>query len=112
MRPPYFESSGSRVKQVILNEKIGYGADQQDTSLNRERTLDKQTRKLKIKFIISIILSSFLMYIAMGSCVGLPVPETLIDASDGIMIARGDMAMMNGIIKFTEGSAIYRKAKR
>ncbi len=60
-------------------QKIGYGADQQDISLDREKTLDKQTGNLKIKFIISIILSSLLMYVAMGSCVGLPVPETLMD---------------------------------
>lgn len=60
-------------------QKIGYGADRQDISLNREKTLDKQTKNLKIRFITSIILSSFLMYIAMGSCIGLPVPETLMD---------------------------------
>lgn len=64
---------------IVAIQKMGYGADQESDLLGKERKVSSQIKNLKIKFVISITLSSILMYIAMGSCIGLPVPETLMD---------------------------------
>ncbi|MDP3790440.1 MAG: heavy metal translocating P-type ATPase [Candidatus Omnitrophota bacterium] len=65
---------------ITAIKKTGYSAEPEDASLNRERQSDKETNRLKLKFIIAVTLSSTLMYISMGSCVDLPVPEFVMEA--------------------------------
>jgi Cu+-exporting ATPase len=59
-------------------EKMGYKAQTQGASLDkREELRDRETRNLKIRFIISIILSSLLMYISMAKHLGLVIHEQI-----------------------------------
>lgn len=69
---------------IAIIGKAGYKAQRQEADLGREKELDKEVGSLKIKFIVSIILSSLLMYIAMGSCMGLPVHKFFID--NGVLL--------------------------
>ncbi len=64
---------------IAAIKKSGYSAGPEDASLNREREFAKETNRLRFKFIIAIILSSILMYISMGTCVGLPVHKFIME---------------------------------
>jgi Cu+-exporting ATPase len=60
-------------------EKIGYRAETKGVSLDKKEELqDRQIRNLKFRFIISIILSSLLMYISMARHLKLVIPEPII----------------------------------
>jgi len=78
----YVEYDPEKIKNndlIAAIGKAGYRASLEGASLNREEERAKETKDLKLKFIISMILSSVLMYISMGSCVGLPVHKFLMD---------------------------------
>jgi len=60
-------------------EKMGYKAEAKGASLDkREELRDREARNLKVRFIISIILSSLLMYISMARHLGLVIQEQII----------------------------------
>jgi len=60
-------------------EKMGYKAETKGISLDKKEELrDRQIRNLKFRFIISIILSSLLMYISMAGHLGLAIHEQII----------------------------------
>lgn len=78
----YIEYEPDKINEqglIAIIGKAGYKAQRQEADLGREKELDKETRSLKIKFIVSMSLSSLLMYIAMGSCMGLPVHNFFMD---------------------------------
>src|SRR3989338_4609900 len=61
-------------------EKAGYKAYVADGASDREKELrDKEVRSLKIRFIVALILSSLLMYVCMGHCLGLSVPKIIVE---------------------------------
>lgn len=76
-----FEPKKSSVRYLILAvEKAGYKAKTADASLDTEKELREiEAHSLKIKFIISVILSIVLMYVSMGSCLGLQVHEIVMN---------------------------------
>ncbi len=76
-----FEPQKLKLADLITAvEKSGYQASLAGVSLDREKEIrDKEVRSLKIKFILSITLSTLLMYIAMGPCMGLGVHKAIMD---------------------------------
>jgi len=76
-----FEPQKLKIADLITTvEKLGYKASLPELSLDREKEIrDREVRSLKRKFILSITLSTILMYISMGSCIGLGVHKTIMD---------------------------------
>ena len=65
---------------ISLVEKAGYKAYVAEGAFDREKELrDKEVRSLKIRFIMALILSSMLMYVCMGHCLGLSVPGIIVE---------------------------------
>ena len=70
-------SSGALISLV---EKAGYKAYLADGASDREKELrDKEVRGLKSRFILALILSSILMYVCMGHCLGLTIPRVIVE---------------------------------
>src|SRR3989338_1047500 len=76
-----FDPKKLNVQDLIgVIEKTGYKAFIPEVSLDREKELrDKEVMNLKRRFTISIILSSLLMYISMGPCVGLGMHRVIME---------------------------------
>src|SRR3989338_524393 len=68
-----FHPQKLRVEDLIAAiEKAGYKAFLPDLSLDKESQIrNLEVKSLKRKFILSMILSSILMLVSMGPCVGL-----------------------------------------
>ncbi|MBU4251939.1 MAG: heavy metal translocating P-type ATPase [Candidatus Omnitrophica bacterium] len=79
----YLEFEPQKLKPADLIttvKKSGYQAFLPGVSPDREKEIrDREVRGLKRKFILSITLSTLLMYIAMGPCVGLGVHKAIMD---------------------------------
>jgi Cu+-exporting ATPase len=100
-----FEPAKLEVKDLIAAiKKSGYKAFIPEASFDKEKEFrDKEVKSLKKKFIIAIILSSLLMYIAMGSYVGLPVHKFLMDNMVLIQFLLATVVLFCGYQFFTRG---------
>jgi len=76
-----FDPQKSKLEDLIRTvEKLGYKAALPGVSLDKEKEIrDREVRSLKRRFILSLTLSSILMYISMGPCMGLAVHKTVMD---------------------------------
>lgn len=90
---------------ISIIEKLGYRAQLQKDYWDREKELNKVTRNLKRRFIVSIVLSFFLMYIAMGSHIGLPVHKIFIAHMALWQFVLSTGALFCGYQFFTRGAA-------
>ncbi len=78
----YIEYDSGRINErelIAIIEKSGYTAQLQKDYFDKEKEVDRVTRNLKRRFIVSIILSSVLMYVSMGPAIGLPVHKTFME---------------------------------
>ena len=100
-----FDPQKLKVKDLILIiDKAGYNAMAPDISLDREKELrDREVRNLKKKFIISIILSSVLMYVAMGPCMGVGIHKVIMDNMALIQLLLATGVLICGYQFFTGG---------
>lgn len=100
-----FEPEKTSDQELIQTvNKIGYKAKLADVSLDREKELrEKEVKSLKIKFIISIILSGVLMYVSMGPCVGMPVHKFFMDHTALIQFLLATGVLLCGYQFFTRG---------
>ncbi len=93
-------------------EKAGYKAKTADTSPDTEKELrEKEVHSLKVKFIISIILSGILMYVAMGSCLGLEVHEIVMNNMSLVQFILATSVLICGYQFFTRGFMTLVKAR-
>ena len=114
---------------IGLVEKAGYKAYLAEGASDREKELrDKEVRSLKIRFIMALILSSLLMYICMGHCLGLSIPKIIIEnmalaqfllatavlicgfqffKSGFLAVIRGRSANMDTLVALGVGSAYF-----
>lgn len=93
-------------------EKAGYKAKAPEESLDRERQQrEKEVKTLKIKFIISIILAGLLMYVAMGSCIGLSVHTFIIEHMALIQFVLATGVLSCGYQFFTRGFSAVMKSR-
>ncbi|MDP2941708.1 MAG: heavy metal translocating P-type ATPase [Candidatus Omnitrophota bacterium] len=76
-----FEPQKLQIKDLITAiEKAGYKVDLSERSFDKEKKIrDKEVAGLKMRFLFSMILSSILMYISMGPCVGLGVHKAIMN---------------------------------
>lgn len=90
---------------ISLIKKTGYDASvAQEGSFDRERQArDREVKALKIKFIVSITLSSMLMYAAMGHCIGLRVHSVLIENMALIQFILATAVILCGFQFFSRG---------
>lgn len=65
---------------ISLVEKAGYKAYFVEGAFDREKELrNKEVSGLKVRFITALILSSLLMYVCMGHCLGLRIPKIIVE---------------------------------
>lgn len=90
---------------ISLIKKTGYdGSVAQEGSFDRERQArDREVKALKIKFIVSITLSSMLMYAAMGHCIGLRVHNVIIENMALIQFILATAVILCGFQFFSRG---------
>ncbi len=103
----YIEFEPQKLKPAELItavEKSGYKASLPGLSPDREKEIrGREVRSLKRKFILSIILSSILMYIAMGPCMGLSVHKTIMDNMALIQLLLASGVLICGYQFFVRG---------
>lgn len=90
---------------ISVIKKAGYKASESDDGFfDRERQArDREVKALKIKFIISITLSSMLMYVAMGHCLGLRVPSVIIENMAFVQFVLATAVLLCGFQFFSRG---------
>jgi len=89
---------------IAVIAKAGYKALSSEVSLDAEKLLrDKEVKSLKIKFIISIVLSSILMFISMGPCVGLGLHKFIMDNTALLQLLLASGVLVCGYQFFTRG---------
>ena len=89
---------------IAIVEKSGYEAYLPGVSLDTEKELrEKEVKSLKIKFIASAILSAVLMYISMGSCLGLVVHKIVMDNMALVQFLLATGVLLCGYQFFTRG---------
>jgi len=100
-----FDPKKLRVQNLVsIIDKAGYKVMMSDISLDGEKELrDKEVRNLKRRFIISIILSSVLMYAAMGPCMGLGVHKVIMDNMAFIQLLLATGVLVCGYQFFARG---------
>ncbi len=106
-----FDSQELTIQDLILAvDKAGYKANASDISPDKEKKLrDKEVRSQKIKFIVSIALSGMLMYVSMGSCVGLPMHKVIMDNMALIQFILATSVLLCGYQFFTRGfTTVFR----
>lgn len=108
-----FEPQKLNVQALIaVIEKSGYRALIPEVSPDKEKKLrDKEVRSLKIKFIISIILSSILMFISMGPCVGIGIHKFIMDNMALIQFLLATSVLVCGYQFFTRGFLMLIKTR-
>lgn len=109
-----FEPRELRLEDLIaVVEKAGYRAFVPDESFDKEKGLrEKEVKGLKIRFIIAIILSSILMYVAMGHCVGLRVHRLIIENMALIQFILASGVLACGYQFFTRGLRALIKSRK
>ncbi len=100
-----FEPQKLKITDLIATvEKSGYQASLPGLSPDREKEIrEREVRSLKIKFILSITLSSILMYIAMGPCMGLGVHKAIMDNMALIQLLLASGVLICGYQFFARG---------
>ena len=100
-----FEPQKLKIADLITTvEKLGYKASLPELSLDREKEIrDREVRNLKRKFILSITLSSILMYISMGPCVGLGMHKIIMDNMAFIQLLLATGVLVCGYQFFARG---------
>ena len=100
-----FEPEKTSIGDLISAvEKSGYKAKTAGASIDTEKELrEKEVHSLKIKLIISIILSGILMYVSMGSCLGLKVHAIVMDNIALIQFILATGILICGYQFFTRG---------
>lgn len=109
-----FEQSKLNTRDLIaVIEKAGYKAQPPDISLDKEQNLrDREVNNLRKKFIISIILSSMLMYISMGPCVGIGMHKAIMQNMALIQFLLTSAVLICGYQFFTRGFLTLIKMHR
>ncbi len=109
-----FEATKLNTQDLIVAiEQAGYKAQPPEASLDKEKSLrDKEVRSLKKKFILSIILSSILMYVSMGPCVGMGVHKTIMENMALIQLLLTSAVLICGYQFFTRGFLTLIKGRR
>lgn len=109
-----FEPEKLKVQDLISAiENVGYKAFLPEVSLDKERELrDKEVKSLKRKFIISIVLSSMLMYISIGPCVGLDIHKVITDNMALIQFLLATGVLICGYQFFKRGFLTIVKLQR
>ena len=98
---------------IAVVEKTGYKAFIPEISLDREKELrDKEVRNLRRRFIVSIILSSVLMYFSMGPCVGLGMHRVIMDNMALMQFLLASAVLVCGYQFFTRGLSTLIKLHR
>lgn len=100
-----FEPEKSSIQDLISAiEKAGYKAKIADISIDTEKELrEKEVKSLKIKFVTSIILSSILMYVSMGPCLGLDLHKIVMDNMALVQFILATGVLLCGYQFFTRG---------
>lgn len=100
-----FEPEGLSIQDLAsVVDKAGYKALIAEAGTDKEKELrDKEVRNLKIKFIISIILSAILMFISMGPCVGIGIHRFIMDNNAFIQFLLTSAVLACGYQFFTRG---------
>jgi P-type Cu+ transporter len=100
-----FEPQKLQIKDLITAiEKTGYKANLTASTLDKEKEIrDKEARGLKRRFIASMILSSILMYISMGPCIGLGVHKVIMDNMAFIQLLLATGVLLCGYQFFARG---------
>ncbi len=108
-----FELGKTSVGDLISTiTNIGYKAKLADALLDREKELrEREVKSLKIKFIVSIILSGVLMYVSMGPCAGLRIHKIIMDNIAWIQFALATGVLLCGYQFFTRGVITIVKSR-
>lgn len=89
---------------ISVIEKTGYRASVSDGSFDREaKERNREVRVLKIKFIVSMFLSTMLMYVAMGHCAGLSVHKIIIENMALVQFILATGVLLCGFQFFSRG---------
>jgi len=107
-----FEPQKLNVQALIaVIDKAGYKALIPEVLQDKEKELkDKEVRSLKIKFIIAIILSSILMFISMGPCLGIGIHKFIMDNMTLTQFLLATGVLVCGYQFFTRGFLILIKS--
>jgi len=98
---------------ISVIEKAGYKAFVPEAIIDKERQLrDKVVKSLKIKFIISIILSGILMFISMEPCAGLKIHKFIMENMALIQLLLATGVLICGYQFFTRGFSTLVKIHR
>ncbi|MDO8662958.1 MAG: heavy metal translocating P-type ATPase [Candidatus Omnitrophota bacterium] len=98
---------------ITAIEKIGYQANLAEGALDQEKEKrDREVAGLKKRFIISIILSSILMYISMGPCVGLGMPMAIMENMALLQLLLASGVLICGYQFFARGFLTLIKIHR
>lgn len=83
-----YDSEKTNPKSIIQAvQKVGYGASEKGARPVEEVSDDKEERALKTRLIVSVIFLLPLMYVAMGSMAGLPIPDFLTGQAGAVNFA-------------------------
>ena len=98
---------------IAAVEKSGYKAFIPGASFDKEKeSREREVSNLKIRFIIAIILSSALMYAAMGHCVGLPIHRFITEHMALIQFILASGVLSCGYQFFTRGLRAVIKSRK
>lgn len=100
-----FEPLRLEIKDLVgVIEGCGYRAYLPEVSLDKEKELrEKEVKSLRTKFVISIIFSSVLMFIAMAPCVGLGIHKVIIENMALLQFLLATGVLICGYQFFTRG---------
>jgi Cu+-exporting ATPase len=103
--------SKEKIKETIKN--AGYTPlEEEEATVDREKEIrEKEIKSLKIRFIISLILSLPLMYFAMATGLRLPVPEFIDNNMALIQFLLATPVMFCGYQFFTKGTMAIIKTR-
>ncbi len=109
-----FDPQALRPKDIIaVIERCGYKAFIPDEGLDREsQSRDKEVRDLKIRFIIAVVLSVGLMYVAMGHCLGLCLAHCITRNSPFIQFILASGVLIAGGQFFSRGLRVVFKNRQ
>lgn len=108
-----FEPASLNVRDLItVIDRAGYKALVPDVSGDREEERrNKEVKCLRIKFIISIVLSFILMCVAMGPCFGIAMHKFIMDNMAFIQFFLGTAVLVCGYQFFTRGFLSIAKSR-
>ena len=81
------EGNASDDEIIRAVEKAGYGASIKGERNKKEKIADDDTKAIRNRLIISIVLLAFLMYISMGHMLGWPLPSFLHGGANALTFA-------------------------